>query len=99
MQIAKTIALEHHERWDGSGYLGMKGNEISYISRLMALCDVFDALTSQRYYKDGWSVEETYKEIVRLSGKHFDPDVVQLFVDNFDEFKRVLNSMPDKEIY
>lgn len=99
MQIAKTIALEHHERWDGSGYLGMKGNDISYISRLMALCDVFDALTSQRYYKDGWSVEETYNEIVRLSGKHFDPDVVQLFVDNFDEFKRVLNSMPDKEIY
>lgn len=99
MKIAKTIALEHHERWDGSGYLGMKGNDISYISRLMALCDVFDALTSQRYYKEGWSVEDTYNEIVRLSGKHFDPDVVQLFIDNFDEFKRILNSMPDKEIY
>lgn len=99
MQIAKTIALEHHERWDGSGYLGIKENEISYISRLMALCDVFDALTSQRYYKDGWSVEETYDEIVRLSGKHFDPDVVQLFIDNFDDFKRVLNSMPDKQVY
>ena len=99
MQIAKTIALEHHERWDGSGYLGMKENDISYISRLMALCDVFDALTSQRYYKDGWSVDETYNEIVLLSGKHFDPDVVQLFVDNFDEFKQVLNSIPDKQVY
>jgi HD-GYP domain-containing protein (c-di-GMP phosphodiesterase class II) len=99
MQIAKTIALEHHERWDGTGYLGMKENEIAYISRLMAVCDVFDALTSQRYYKDGWSLEDTYNEIVRLSGKHFDPDVVQLFVDNFDEFKRVLKSMPDKEVY
>lgn len=99
MKIAKTIALEHHERWDGSGYLGMKGNDISYISRLMALCDVFDALTSQRYYKKGWSVEDTYNEIVRLSGIQFDPDVVQLFVDNFDKFKQILNETPDKEIY
>lgn len=99
MQIAKTIALEHHERWDGSGYLGMKGNDISYISRLMAVCDVFDALTSQRYYKEGWSVEDTYNEIVRLSGEHFDPDVVQLFIDHFDEFKTVLQAMPDHEIY
>lgn len=99
MQIAKTIALEHHERWDGSGYLGMKGEDISYISRLMALCDVFDALTSQRYYKEGWSVDDTYNEIVRLKGQHFDPDVVDLFVEHFDEFKEILQTMPDKEIY
>ncbi len=99
MQIAKTIALEHHERWDGSGYLGMKGDDISYISRLMALSDVFDALTSQRYYKEGWSVEDTYNEIVRLKGIHFDPDVVDLFVEHFSEFEEVLKSMPDHEIY
>lgn len=99
MQIAKTIALEHHERWDGSGYLGMKGEDISYISRLMALCDVFDALTSQRYYKEGWSLDDTYNEIVRLKGQHFDPDVVDLFVEHFDEFKQILQTMPDKEIY
>lgn len=99
MQIARTIAMEHHEKWDGTGYLGMKGNEISYISRLMALCDVFDALTSQRYYKEGWSLEDTYKEIVRSKGTHFDPDVVELFEQNYDEFKRVLNALPDKEIY
>lgn len=99
MQIAKTIALQHHERWDGTGYLGMKGDDIAYISRLMAVCDVFDALTSQRYYKDGWSLEETYNEIVRLKGIHFDPDVVDLFVDNFDRFKQVLKDTPDKEIY
>lgn len=99
MQIAKTIALEHHERWDGSGYLGMKGEDISYISRLMALCDVFDALTSQRYYKEGWSVDDTYNEIVRLKGQHFDPDVVDLFVKNFDKFKEILQTMPDKEVY
>lgn len=99
MQIAKTIALEHHEKWDGSGYLGMKGEDISYISRLMAVCDVFDALTSQRYYKDGWSLEETYNEIVRLKGVHFDPDVVDLFVEKFDEFKEILQELPDREIY
>lgn len=99
MQIARTIALQHHERWDGTGYLGMKGNDIAYISRLMAVCDVFDALTSQRYYKDGWSLEDTYNEIVRLKGIHFDPDVVDLFVANFDKFKEVLKNMPDHEIY
>ncbi len=99
MKIAKTIALQHHERWDGSGYLGMKGEEISYISRLMAVCDVFDALTSQRYYKEGWSLEDTYNEIVRQSGTQFDPDVVKLFVDNFDKFKQILKAMPDHEIY
>ena len=99
MKIAKTIALEHHERWDGSGYLGMKGEDISYISRLMAVCDVFDALTSQRYYKEGWSLEDTYNEIVRQSGTQFDPDVVKLFIDNFDRFKQILKSMPDHEIY
>lgn len=99
MQIAKTIALEHHERWDGTGYLGMKGENISYISRLMAVCDVFDALTSQRYYKEGWSLEDTYNEIVRLKGIHFDPDVVDLFVEHFIEFEDVLHAMPDQKIY
>ena len=62
-------------------------------------CDVFDALTSQRYYKEGWSLEDTYNEIVRQSGTQFDPDVVKLFIDNFDKFKQILKSMPDHEIY
>ena len=65
----------------------------------MAVCDVFDALTSQRYYKEGWSLEDTYNEIVRQSGTQFDPDVVKLFIDNFDKFKQILKSMPDHEIY
>ena len=88
-----------HERWDGTGYLGMKGEEIAYISRLMAVCDVFDALTSERYYKRGWSVEETYNEIVSLSGKHFDPQVVELFKQNFDAFKEIAERQPDKQVY
>ncbi|MBO6114840.1 MAG: HD-GYP domain-containing protein [Lachnospiraceae bacterium] len=99
MHIACILAKEHHERWDGSGYLGMKGEEIAYISRLIAVCDVFDALTSERYYKKGWSLEETFNEIVSLSGKHFDPAVVKLFIQNFDEFKEVHNRIQDKQIY
>ena len=65
----------------------------------MAVCDVFDALTSQRYYKDGWSLGDTYNEIVTNSGKQFDPDVVQLFIEHFDEFKQIFYAIPDKEIY
>lgn len=99
MHLACVLAKEHHERWDGSGYLGMKGEEIAYISRLMAVCDVFDALTSDRYYKKGWSLEDTFDEIIRLSGKHFDPKVVKLFIQHFDEFKAIHNKIPDKQKY
>lgn len=91
MQMARTIAKEHHEKWDGTGYLGMKGEEIAYISRLMAVCDVFDALSAERIYKKGWSFEETYDEIVSLSGKSFDPKVIKLFKENFSKFKQVLD--------
>ena len=98
MQIARTIAAQHHERWDGSGYMGLEGDQIAYISRLMAVADVFDALTSDRHYKVGWSVEDTYTEIVRLSGTQFDPDVVKIFIDHFQEFKRVLDDNPDKTL-
>lgn len=99
MHLACVLAKEHHERWDGTGYLGMKGEGISYISRLMAVCDVFDALTSDRYYKKGWSLEDTFDEIIRLSGKSFDPAVVKLFIQHFDEFKAIHNAIPDKQKY
>ncbi len=99
LHLACILAKEHHERWDGTGYLGMKGEEIAYISRLMAVCDVFDALTSDRYYKKGWSLEATFDEIVRLSGSHFDPRVVKLFIQHFDEFKAIHNKIPDKQKY
>ncbi len=99
MHLACILAKEHHERWDGTGYLGMKGEEIAYISRLMAVCDVFDALTSDRYYKKGWSLEDTFNEIIRLSGKSFDPKVVKLFIEHFNEFKAIHNKIPDKQIY
>lgn len=95
MEIARTIALQHHERWDGKGYLGMKGDEIAYVSRLMALADVFDALSASRCYKEGWSLAQTYNEIALGSGTQFDPDVVELFKNNFDKFVEIFNAIPD----
>ena len=99
MNMARIIAAQHHEKWDGTGYMGLYGEQIAYISRLMALADVFDALTSARKYKRGWDLDETYNEIVNQSGKHFDPEVVDLFVEHFDEFKEVLESNPDKTLF
>ncbi len=99
MDVASEIALQHHERWDGKGYLSMRGAEIAYPARLMAVADVFDALMSKRYYKEGWSVQEAYDEIVRGSGTQFDPDVVKLFQEHIQEFVQVLEEIPDKSIY
>ena len=98
MKLAAIMAKEHHEKWDGTGYLKMKGNEIAYISRLIALADVFDALTAVRSYKRGWTFDEAYEEIVKNSGKHFDPKVVRLFIQNRDEFRRIHDEIPDKTI-
>lgn len=97
MEIGRIIALQHHEKWDGTGYLGMKGEEIDYYSRIMAVVDVFDALMSKRSYKERWSIEDAYNEIVSQSGKHFDPSIVELFKEHFDEFVEVLNNYPDCE--
>lgn len=97
MEIARIIALQHHEKWDGTGYLGMKGEEIDYYSRIMAVVDVFDALMSRRSYKESWSIDETYNEIVSQSGKHFDPHIVELFKIHFNEFLYVLMQYPDCE--
>lgn len=95
MEIARTIALQHHERWDGKGYLGMKGEEIAYISRLMALADVFDALSASRCYKEGWSLSQTYNEISLGSGTQFDPHVVELFKEQYDKFVEIFKTIPD----
>lgn len=95
MEIAKTIALQHHEKWNGKGYLGIKGEEIDYYSRIMAVVDVFDALISKRSYKEKWSLEDAYDEIVSQSGEHFDPAVVTLFQEHFEELKEVVEKYPD----
>lgn len=92
LQTARVIALEHHERWDGKGYIsGMKKDEISIEGRIVAVADVFDALVSRRSYKEAWSYDDACTEIVSQSGKQFDPDIIKIFVEKKDEFLEVLN--------
>lgn len=80
LQLATKLALYHHEKWDGTGYPhGIKGEEIPLEARIIALVDVFDALTSVRPYKKAWHVDEAVKYITENSGKHFDPVVVMAF--------------------
>jgi response regulator RpfG family c-di-GMP phosphodiesterase len=81
VQLGREIALTHHERWDGSGYpAGLSGEEIPIEGRIVAVCDVFDALLSERPYKNAWSFEQALGEIRSQSGRHFDPRLVGLFV-------------------
>jgi len=80
LKLGEEIALSHHERWDGSGYpKGLKKEKIPLTSRICGLCDVLDALTSHRPYKNAWPIEDAVKEIKSGSGTHFDPHIVDCF--------------------
>jgi CHASE2 domain-containing sensor protein len=81
VQMAETIARTHHERWDGTGYpAALAGDDIPLVGRICAICDVFDALVSDRPYKRAWPVAEAREEIRTQSGRHFDPRLVELFL-------------------
>lgn len=81
LQLAEEIALTHHERWDGGGYVGMSGEDIPLSGRIVAIADVFDALTHERPYKRAWTLEDAMEEIARQSGRQFDPEVVKALLD------------------
>jgi putative two-component system response regulator len=86
LKLARSIALTHHEKWDGSGYpKQLKGEQIPIEGRIVALADVFDALTSKRPYKEAWSVDKTMAFIREQSGKHFDPQLVELMEQKLDD--------------
>jgi putative two-component system response regulator len=86
--LAQEIALNHHERWDGSGYPNRRqGLMIPLAARVAALADVFDALTHRRCYKLAWSVDDALREIGRLRGRHFDPDLTDLFLQLVPELQ------------
>ena len=86
VQMGELIALTHHEKWDGSGYpRGLRGAEIPFVARIVAVCDVFDALISERPYKRPWSAQAALAEIKTQSGSHFDPYVVDVFEAMFSE--------------
>jgi len=81
LQMAAVVAESHHERWDGTGYpRGLAGEAIPLVGRVVAVADVFDALTHDRPYKDAWSVEQAIDEIRRTAGSHFDPRVAAAFL-------------------
>ena len=80
LQLAREIALAHHEKWDGSGYpRGLAGEAIPVSARIVAVADVFDALTTRRPYKEPWPVQDALDHIAAQAGKHFDPALVALF--------------------
>lgn len=86
LQIAAEIALTHHERWDGTGYpRGLKGEEIPRSGRIVAVADVFDALTSARSYKPAWPLERARAHLEAESGRHFDPACVAAFLSRWDD--------------
>lgn len=90
LQLAHEIALTHHERWDGSGYPhGLAGEAIPRAGHIVAITDVFDALTSERPYKRAWSVEEAVDLITGESGRQFDPELVEVFMDNLSAITKV----------
>ncbi|MBI3772556.1 MAG: HD domain-containing protein [Gammaproteobacteria bacterium] len=96
---AGVIAHQHHEKWDGSGYpQGLAGENIHIFARISALADVFDALFSPRVYKEKWPIEEVKSWISGQTGKHFDPQLAAIFLDNVDEFVAIYDRYPvDKE--
>lgn len=96
LRYAAIIAEQHHEKWDGSGYpQKLKGEEIHILGRIVAISDVFDALLSKRCYKEAWSLEDTIQHIIKEKGKHFDPNIVDIFLDNIEDINHIRNKYAD----
>ncbi len=97
MELSRTIALQHHERYDGRGYPAhLRGEDISRAGRIVAVADVYDALTSKRSYKDAWSEDDAGKEILRGRGTQFDPQVVDAFEAARDRILEVRRRFADE---
>jgi HD-GYP domain-containing protein (c-di-GMP phosphodiesterase class II) len=115
-EVAAQVALNHHEKWDGTGYPGhldlfstevltghgtggsalpKKGEEIPLYGRIVSVADVYDALSSRRSYKDPWDEDRVLEEMRRLSGKSFDPEVIDAFFDSLDTLKAIAKRYPD----
>ncbi|MNZ09683.1 Cyclic di-GMP phosphodiesterase response regulator RpfG [compost metagenome] len=98
LKYAKEIAFGHHEKWDGSGYpQGLKGDAIPISARIMAVADVYDALISRRVYKEGMPHEKAVNIMREGRGTHFDPDVLDAFLDVLNEFQDIAKAFADKD--
>lgn len=96
LKMAHSAALTHHEKWDGSGYpAGLSGEEIPLEGRLVAVADVFDALTSARPYKRPWTNEEAADFIKSEAGRHFDPEVVKAFLESLPDLLAIQSRYKD----
>jgi putative two-component system response regulator len=99
LDTAAVIAWTHHEKYDGSGYpRGLRGREIPLEGRIVAIADVFDALTSRRVYKPAFPVEQSQQMMEEGRGKHFDPGLLDLFWSNLDEILNVRSQFSDPEL-
>ncbi|MFC3150982.1 HD domain-containing phosphohydrolase [Litoribrevibacter euphylliae] len=98
LHLAKEIALGHHEKWDGTGYPNqLKGKEIPLSARIVAIADVFDALTTARPYKDAWSVVDAVEYIEKNAGKHFDPALVKVFKEQLPAMLRIRTTYSEEK--
>ncbi|MBN2651288.1 MAG: HD domain-containing protein [Spirochaetales bacterium] len=109
--VAKEIALRHHENWDGSGYpgqidletgyflygkeVGLVGEDIPFFARIVSICDVYDALSHSRVYKDAWRQEDVIAEIKKMSGIKFDPQLVNIFFKVYTNIRKICKLYPD----
>jgi putative nucleotidyltransferase with HDIG domain len=97
LKSAATIAREHHEKWDGEGYpRGLEGKGIHIFGRITALADVFDALASDRVYKNAWKDDRIIKLFAEERGRHFDPELTDVFLDNAQEFFEIRDAYRDE---
>jgi len=97
LRVAQVVARSHHEKWDGSGYPdNLAGEKIPLYGRIVALADVWDALTTRRCYKPAFGLQASTDMIVKASGAHFDPDVVEAFKKAHEEFQFILAEFQDK---
>ena len=96
LKMGAVIAISHHERYDGTGYpYGLKGENIPIEGRIVAIADVFDALVTKRPYKEAWSFEKGLDLLKQERGKHFDPKLVDLFVENIHKIKNIYDKFQE----
>jgi HD-GYP domain-containing protein (c-di-GMP phosphodiesterase class II) len=96
-QLSALIAMTHHEKWDGTGYpQNLKETEIPLAGRIVALADVYDALISKRIYKSAWEEKQVLEYIKNQGGKHFDPEIVEAFIEIYDIIKAIRDRYPEE---
>lgn len=100
IMLAEQIALSHHEKWNGQGYPnGLSGKDIPLAARIVAVADVFDALTSKRPYKKNFSVKVALNIMKKERGQHFDPDVLDIFLTNIDRILKIMRSVKKDDFF